>query len=525
MQTLHLIPYPNDVTFREGVCAGSAASCVEEALPPERNGGAEAYEIEITPERITLRGGPRGLSLARRTLAKLRAQFGEQLPCLTIRDAPAIARRGLLVDSSRHFIPTEDLKALLDAMALFHLNRLHWHLTDDQGWRIEIKRHPKLTEIGARRGKSCFSMLFEPERNDGFYTQDEVRDIVAYAAARGIDIVPEIEIPGHAGAMLTACPEVACTGVPDAKIPLHGGVFPYLICAGKDASLTFLQEILSEIIALFPYPEIHIGGDEAAKRHWRACPDCQARMREKGCADENALQQWLIIEIGRFLQEQGKSAVVWNESLRGAPLPSDFIAQAWYGDEDLLRDFVTRGGRVILSPTSHCYLDYPFHVTDTEKILHWNPVPAWLQGTGCEKPHGIEAAMWTERIATRSRAGYQLFPRLAAIAEIAWRGAPSLPPAEGTSVTAADDATGKDTPAAAPPYPPDFYPRYEEGYLRELNAMGLADCPRACWKMDEAAAEEDRREYERIMNTPIRAEIEAAQEALLAEDRAAYGRA
>ncbi|MBQ6060358.1 MAG: family 20 glycosylhydrolase, partial [Clostridia bacterium] len=208
--------------------------------------------------------------------------------------------RGFMLDVCRHYMPADEIRKLLDAAKILGLNRMHWHLSDDQGWRIEIRKYPKLTEIGSVRGDSYFGGTPEKERNCGYYTQQEVRDIVEYAGSLGIEIIPEIEIPGHAAAMLAAYPEFGCrrgeTGRWENHVEISGGIFPSLLCTGNDAALDFIRDILDEVTELFPFPAVHIGGDEALKLRWRRCPDCQARMEKLGIPSEDALQRWLVLE-------------------------------------------------------------------------------------------------------------------------------------------------------------------------------------------------------------------------------------
>ena len=291
-------------------------------------------------------------------------------------DVQSFTHKGFMLDVCRHYMPAEDIRRMLDAAALCGMNRMHWHLTDDQGWRIEIKKYPLLTDIGAKRGPSFFGDVSQTENNCGFYTQEEVRGIVAYAKKLGIEIIPEIEIPGHACAMLAAYPQLGCrrtvwpewTPTDGQAGYVHavrkiGGIFPDLICAGRDESIRFLEDVLDEITELFPFPMVHIGGDEAPKLHWRRCPDCQARMRAEGIRSEDALQRWLVLRIGAYLADKGKETIVWNDVLNGGLLPEHFIVQQWYGNQELTRAFLEAGGRVIVSDTENYYFDYAYGET------------------------------------------------------------------------------------------------------------------------------------------------------------------
>ena len=328
--------------------------------------------------------------------------------------------RGFMLDVARHYMPVADILRFIDVAAACGMNRFHWHLTDDQGWRVEIKRYPKLTEIGSRRGESHFGRVSKTENNDGFYTQEEVRQVVAHCAERGIQVVPELEVPGHASAMLAAYPEYGC-GVGAGEKPHEyrvitaPGVYPNLICAGKDAAIRFLEDILDELLALFPGPEVHIGGDEAIKQHWRRCPDCQRRMREHGLTDENALQRWLVLEIGAYLKEKGKKAIVWNESLQGGLLPDNFIVQHWWRDDEETKAFMAAGGKAICSDTTTYYISRPYEGLDVHDIWQAPALPDWAKDHP-ESLLGTECPMWGERCTNPARAEYLLFPRIPAIA-------------------------------------------------------------------------------------------------------------
>ena len=347
------------------------------------------------------------------------------------------AYRGFMLDCARHFLPVSDILRIIEAAALSGMNRMHWHLTDDQGWRLEIKKWPLLTEKGSVRGRSFFGAENEEENNRGFYTQDDVRAVVAFAKESGIEIVPEIEVPGHASAMLAAYPQFGCRRVvPGAKgetvqdapydyqVVTIAGVFPNLICAGRKDAVRFLEDILDEVCDLFPGPEIHIGGDEAIKQHWRRCPDCQRRMREEGLTDESQLQRSLVLEIGDYLAKKGKRVIVWNESLEGGLLPEHFIVQHWWGNDQETAAFMEAGGQVISSETENYYISRPYSAIDVYKIFQADETPTYAKAHP-ENLLGIECPMWGERVTNARRAAYQLFPRLIAVALKAQRKAPA----------------------------------------------------------------------------------------------------
>ena len=333
--------------------------------------------------------------------------------------------RGFMLDSVRHFMPVKDIETLLRAAEVCGMNRMHWHLTDDQGWRIEILRYPLLTEKASVRGRSFFGGVSETENNCGYYTQDEIRHIVRFSAEHGIQVIPEIELPGHASALLAAYPEYGCvrtrtdTGTHDREpweysVEVSGGIFPNLVCAGKEETVCFTKNILDEVIGLFPFPMVHIGGDEALKIQWRRCPDCRGKMTKLHLKDEDELQRELVLEVGEYLASRGRETIVWSDVLKGGMLPSHFIVQQWLDDEDLVAGFMEQGGRVICSDNKAYYFDYPYGLTDVKKIWAFPRIPDYA-GNHEDLLLGIECPLWTERVTNLERAAFLLFPRMAAV--------------------------------------------------------------------------------------------------------------
>lgn len=393
---------------------------------------------------------------------------------------------GFMLDVSRHFMPAPDVLKLLDAAALCGLNTMHFHLTDDQGWRVEIKKYPKLAAVGSERGDSYFGSVSETEHNCGFYTQDQIRQIVAHARQRGIQVIPEIEIPGHASAMLAAYPEFGCRRTViqngaeveiespyDYRVLNTGGIFPNLICAGKPESRRFLEDILDEIAELFPAPYVHIGGDEALKQHWRRCPDCQRRIRREGLKNEEELQRSLVLEVGEYLAKKGKKTIVYNDCLAGGLLPQHFIVQHWLGNDRETGEFLRNGGRVIRSDLEHYYFDYAYSDIDAYKLWSAPAVPAYAQGAE-EGLVGMECMLWTERITNLNRAAQLLFPRIGAAVlkatrpELSWE---------------------------------EFSQALRE--IREkLEAMGIPCAPEKLWNLSPQDREADRLEDVRLRTSP-----------------------
>ncbi|HNW60919.1 MAG TPA: family 20 glycosylhydrolase [bacterium] len=380
--------------------------------------GSEGYHLTIALAGVALNAAaPEGLYRGVQTLRQLipRASAGQRsrsftLPCLEISDQPRFAWRGVMVDVGRHFHSIRFMKEILDWMALCKMNRLHWHLTDDQGWRIEIKKYPRLTEVGAWRTEA------DGSRYGGFYTQAEIREVVAYAADRHIEVVPEIEMPGHCMAALAAYPELSCSGGPF-TVQTQWGVFKEVYCAGKEETFTFLEAVLTEVIGLFPGEYIHIGGDEVPRDRWQSCPLCQKRIQSEGLSDEAELQTWFISRIGTFLAAHGRRLIGWDEILEGGLTPGATV-QSWRGMEGALAA-AQAGHDAIVSPGSHTYFNADIGALDLRKAYSFAPLPAGLAAEAKGHILGGECCLWSERI-TEENLGYQLFPRLFALSEVLW---------------------------------------------------------------------------------------------------------
>jgi hexosaminidase len=394
--------------------------------------GDEGYRLEVRPEAVTLEAASTaGVFYALQTLRQLlpvqvesRTPVGEvewTVPCVVISDRPRFSWRGFMLDEGRHFHGPETVRLLLDLMALHKLNVFHWHLTEDQGWRIQIKKYPRLTEVGAWRAGTATGFGRKAHNgipHGGFYTQEEIRAIVAYAAERHIRVVPEIEIPGHSLAALAAHPELSCAGGPF-EPATHFGIFPDIYCAGKDATFEFLQNVLNEALELFPSPVIHIGGDEAPKSRWKACPDCQRRIREEGLKDEHALQVYVTNRIAAWLASKGRRLMGWNQILEPGLDPSA-VVQYWLGDRKRLAEAVRQGRNVVMSAYLDTYLDHSYSLMPLRRAYCYDPLPPGLSEAEAASVLGLEFPLWTEWVATRTRLDYQAFPRLLALAETGW---------------------------------------------------------------------------------------------------------
>jgi hexosaminidase len=354
------------------------------------------------------------------------------IPAVRIDDAPRFRWRGLMLDSARHFQSPEFIKQFIDWMALHKLNVLHWHLTDDQAWRLEIKKYPRLTSVGAWRVPAGAAAAADidpatgrPRLYGGFYSQDEVRDIVAYAAQRHITIVPEIETPGHASAAIAAYPQLGVLGTQTA-VPADWGIYPNLYNV-DDSTFTFLQNVLAEVMELFPSEYIHVGGDEAVKDQWQASPQVQARMRELGIKDEHALQSYFIQRLEKFLNAHGRKLIGWDEILEGGLAPNATV-MSWRGIDGAIAA-ANAGHDTVLSPWPTLYFDNrQTHDTQPGRgrmitikdVYAFNPAPSSIGPEQREHILGVQANLWTEHMRTEDRVAYMAFPRAAALAEVAW---------------------------------------------------------------------------------------------------------
>jgi hexosaminidase len=410
--------------------------------------GAEGYELVVGTNCVIIRAcSQAGLFYGVQTLLQLLPPniFSSQvvaatdwrIPCVKITDQPRFQWRGLMLDVSRHFYTKQEVETLLDAMALHKVNTFHWHLADDQGWRIDIRKYPKLTQVGAWRDGIGFGLAatnstnYGPDgRYGGFYTQDDIREVVAYARNLHITIVPEIEMPGHASAALLAYPQLLCPNVKLSAMPNSGGVFHGIYCAGNDAAFTFIEDVLSEVAALFPGPFIHIGGDECPKDNWKQCELCQARIKTEKLKNEEELQSYFIRRIEKSVNAHGKTLLGWSEILQGG-LAQNAAVMDWIGGG---REAASTGHDVVMTPNKYCYFD---HYQSTNHLLEphaiggylplanvyaFEPIPAKLAPEFQKHILGAQANVWTEYIPNLKHAEYMIFPRLAALAEVNWSG-------------------------------------------------------------------------------------------------------
>ena len=395
----------------------------------------EGYTLDATDKLVSIKAKTaKGLFYGMQTLMQLLPAEIESttvvngiawtLPCVTIKDEPRFAYRGIMLDPCRHFIPVENIKKQLDVLALFKINQFHWHLTEDQGWRIEIKKYPKLTEIGSKRVDG------EGTEYSGFYTQEQIKEVVAYASERFINVIPEIELPGHALAAISAYPELSCKG--DSLSPrIIWGVEVDVYCAGKEETFKFLEDVISEVVTLFPGEYFHIGGDECPKVRWEKCPLCQKRMRENKLKNEHELQSYFVQRIEKVLASHGKKMIGWDEILEGGLAPSATV-MSWRGEDGGIAA-ASMDHDVIMTPGSNgMYLDHyqgdskiePVAIggyTLLEKTYSYNPVPDTLVGLGKSNfVKGVQGNIWSEYMYTTDLMEYRIYPRILAVAEIGW---------------------------------------------------------------------------------------------------------
>ena len=398
-----------------GDVGGNLAFRIDESIE-----GEESYGLEVSEHKITISArSSTGLYWGFTTLRLIMPDVAETggcsngfyLPQVRIEDFPEFPHRGLLLDCCRHFMEPEFVKKMIDNISLHKMNVLHWHLTEDQGWRIEIDAYPRLTEVGAWRTE------LDGSTHGGFYTKEQIREIVKYAEERNVEIIPEIEIPGHSQAALASYPWLGCVG-DSLPVANKWGVFKDIYCAGNDSTLRFLETVLDEVCELFPSNRIHIGGDEAPKVRWDACDKCKKRIEEEGLADSHELQTWIIEHVGHYLESKGKTIIGWDEILEGG-LPEGAAVQSWRGMAGAIEG-VHLGTDVISSPTSHCYLDYPLNNIDLEKIYGFDPEPDEASH-GPGRVLGGECNMWTER-APQETVESKVFPRAIGLAEVLWTG-------------------------------------------------------------------------------------------------------
>ncbi|HEY0771360.1 MAG TPA: family 20 glycosylhydrolase [Sphingobacteriaceae bacterium] len=400
------------------------------------HGESGSYTLDVTKKGVTITGKDgSGVFYGMQTLLQLlpvKKASVLNIPLVKVNDSPRYQYRGMMLDVSRHFFPVEFVKKFIDYLALHKINYFHWHLTEDQGWRIEIKKYPKLTQVGAYRDGTIIGHYpgtgNDGKRYGGYYTQKQVKGIVAYADKRYITVVPEIEMPGHSSAALAAYPYLGCTGGPY-QVRQTWGVSKDVYCAGNDSVFVFLENVLDEVTALFPSKYIHIGGDESPKDRWKVCPKCKKRISNQNLKDEHELQSYFIQRIEKHLNSKGRTLIGWDEILEGGLAPNA-VVMSWRGEKGGI-EATKQKHPVIMTPSSHLYFDQfqgkrsvePLAIggyLTLEKVYSYNPTPSVLTTEEAKYIKGVQANLWTEYIKSPEHAEYMIMPRLSALSEVGW---------------------------------------------------------------------------------------------------------
>ena len=398
----------------------------------------EGYELKIEENSILIASkNSKGAFYAVQSLLQLMPIKSNGLaiaiPCLELQDEPQFKYRGMHLDVGRHFFSVDFIKKYIDLIARLKMNTFHWHLTEDQGWRIEIKKYPKLQEIAAFRNETLVGHYndqphkFDGKKYGGFYTQEQIKEVVAYANTRQVTIIPEIEMPGHSQAAIAAYPSLGCTGE-QVEVATKWGVFNEVYCP-KESTFKFLEDVIDEVVALFPGKYIHIGGDEAPKTNWKKCAHCQRLIKEKGLKDEHGLQSYFIARMEKYINTKGKQIIGWDEILEGGLAPNATV-MSWRGTSGAI-EAAKEGHDVILTPGSHCYFDHyqsdnenePLAIggfLPLEKVYHFNPIPEELTDKEATYVLGAQGNVWTEYMQTEKQVEYMAFPRVVALSEVVW---------------------------------------------------------------------------------------------------------
>ena len=427
-----VIPVPSDVKIADGRYVYTTEPAVKSSIVKGIEGGPEAYVLKVTPKGVTIKAASEaGLFYAGQTLRQMTGNGKvKEIQCCEIKDYPRFPYRGLHVDVSRHFRSVDFLKKQIDAMARFKMNKMHIHLTDAAGWRLQVDAYPRLTEFAAWRPNETWKEWWSGDRkyceegsagaSGGYYTKDDIKELLEYAKARQIEIIPEIELPSHSEEVLAAYPELGCSGEPykDSEF-----------CVGNEASFEFLETVLAEVIELFPSEYIHIGGDEAGKQHWKTCDKCQKRMQEEGFESVDQLQSYMIQRIEKFVNSKGRRIIGWDEILDGGLAP-DATVMSWRGTEGGIKA-MSMGHDVIMTPGRYCYLDHtqdaPFREPESiggylplDTVYVYEPVEASMPADKIHHLKGLQANLWSEYVVSDEHAEYMYWPRAFAVAETAW---------------------------------------------------------------------------------------------------------
>lgn len=413
---MRLIPQPESIEI-----FSSVSNCREITVFEKLSGfSSEEYELVIETDKITARAADdKGLFYAKVTLEQI-CMLNSQVPCLQIKDKPRYFHRGFMIDCARHIFSVDQLKKMIDIAASFKFNKFHWHLSDDQGFRIELESFPELTEKGSVRKCDSFINCKSDKEYSGYYKKSEIKEIIDFCADRFIDVIPEFDMPGHQSALLHVFPEYTCSGK-SVEVKTKQGIFKDIICAGNPDAHNCIEKILDELTELFPYDTIHIGGDEVPKANWKTCPKCREIILKNGFNNENELQCWFINKMSDYLKNKGKKCIVWNDCLKGKGLSDEITVQHWQGSPEKTAEAANNGQKIIMSPFAGYYVDYPYGMHPLKLTYKFEPEEfTSLDNIGKNNIAGVESPIWTEHINNGDRLEYMCFPRWFAVAETGW---------------------------------------------------------------------------------------------------------
>lgn len=415
---IRIIPQPETVIEKNGVCQSEDNI----SFVADSHIVSEGYRAVISPDGVKIYASDeRGFFYGKMTLEQLKIQSGGTLPCAEISDRPEYAYRGFMLDSARHMISVSEIKKMIDAAAMLKLNKFHWHLSDDQGFRIELDSFPELTEKGSvRKGDNFGSICRSDKEYSGYYTKAEIREIIAYCREKFIDVIPEIDMPGHTSAILHVYPNLSCRKEP-VEVKNRQGIYKDNLCMGNPETLGFIKTLLDELCELFDSEYFHIGGDEAPDEYRKTCPDCQKMIKENNLESTAALQCFFAEQVKTYLETKGRKAIVWNDILKGGMVDKSITVQRWMDAKNNAFKAANSGNKVIVSDFRPYYFDYPYGMYPLKNVYRHNPVKnKALTPEGVKNIIGVEAPLWTEFVDNPERLEYLCFPRWLAFAETAW---------------------------------------------------------------------------------------------------------
>lgn len=418
---MRLIPQPLSVTENTGAFVKASDFTVTRKTLSVKQCD-ESYSLYIKADGITIcASSEKGFFYAEKTLEQIISFYGDLIPVCTVNDSPRFEYRGFMIDCARHMFSVDELKKMIDVAASLKFNRFHWHLADDQGFRIELKCYPELTRLGSVRAGDRFGKNLQSDKPyGGFYTQKDISGIVDFCRKRFIDVIPELDVPGHSSALLHVFPELGCGGK-NVSVKMSNGIFKDVLCVGEEKTETVIRNIVSELCELFPGEYFHIGGDEVPRDNWKNCPKCRSLAESAGIHDLDGLQQLFINSVAAFLQEKGKTVIGWNECLKGGKLNGGMVIERWLDPKGLAVKAANNGRKIIAAPLKPYYADYPYAINSLKKVYLYEPTDIkGLTESGKENVIGTESPIWTEFINSCASLEAHCFPRWFAVAESAW---------------------------------------------------------------------------------------------------------